>query len=194
MGSSYNFRNKMKLKSSFRNVRVAGTNDDHYCLPKNKFFLHAWERFRKRYREDFQRDIFRAMAVAGIILADWERVFVNAVDAKPPFQDLDRKVYKGEICSPFEFFVQKLAREGKWRIHYPPLCPEWLFPYKYSQQDYLCDLETYWEDVDNAYYRPWGMRCIGEDSPEVARIKWLGEVAREEIDEVARQTGLYLKR
>ena len=114
--------------------------------------------------------------------------------ATAPFQDLDRKCFKGDLSDPFTYFADRLAKEGKWRIHYPPLCPEWLFPYDYSQEQYLNDLELYWENVDNAYYRPWSTLRIGEDSPETARIKRLGEIARQEIDVVARHAGLYLKR
>jgi hypothetical protein len=37
------------------------------------------------------------------------------LDGKPPFHDLGRKAFKGEVLSPFEYFWEKLAREGKWR-------------------------------------------------------------------------------
>ena len=187
--------NKMKPNSLyFRSERVAGTNDSDYRLPPFVFVMGPWGTFRRRYLEDYQQGILRALAVGGIVPNDWDRVFSCAVDGKPPFHDLDRKAYKGEIASPFDYFVEGLIQEGKWRIHYPPLCPEWLFPYNYAQRDYLNDLERYWENVDNSYYRPWPTRAVGEDSPEVARLKWLGEVAREEIDEVARQAGLYMNR
>lgn len=193
MGSTYNFRKMKPNLQYFRNSHVAGTNDNHYRSASFYVYSLGWLRFRKRCREDYQRSLLRALAVTGTIPEDWNRIFDSAADGKPPFQDLDRRAYKGEILDPFDYFMEKLGREGKWRVHYPPLCPEWLLAYEYAQEDYLVDLEEYWENVDNSYYRPWSTRRIGEDSPEVARLKLLGTVAREEIDEVARQAGLYAK-
>lgn len=194
MGSNYNFRSMKPKAPHFKSARVAATSDRQYQLPRIQLYLPPFKRFCKRYLENFQRDSMLALAVTGIIPDDWHDVYGCAVDGKPPFHDLDRKVFKGEITSPFEYFRGRLAREGKWRIHYPPLCPDWLFAYGVSQENYLYALEEFWQDVDNAYYRPWSSLRFGEDSPEVARIKMLGDVARGEIDEVARQTGLYVQR
>ena len=94
---------------------------------------------------------------------------------------------------PLWYFVEKLGRETKLSIHYPPLCPVWLFPYGVSQQSYLDELRRYWDNAHADYFIPWDTTRIGYDTPEVARIKQLGEVSRQQIDEVARRGGLYVK-
>ena len=126
-------------------------------------------------------------------MGDWERILRAVHDAKPPFYEFGRRYFSTQVFAPLAYFVEKLGKEAKLSIHYPPLCPVWLFPYGVTQERYLHDLQRYWDNVHTDYFIPWETTRIGHDTPTVARIKRLGEVSRREIDEVARWGGLHVK-
>lgn len=184
-------------KEMFRGRNPQLTSGDTY--QKWKLILEGpnankWDKLTSRFAEDFQFAILRAMTITGVSCANWDYVFQIIGEAQSPFQDINTLALHGQLPADWRFFAHKLALETYINIFYPCLCPEWLFSYGYSQKQYLSDLAVYWENIADGYYRPWETTRFGEDSPELVRLKKLGQQARSEIDQVARHSEKYIKR
>lgn len=195
--SSYYFPDMKPKAEIFRSTYVSSTGSYHYDNWNSRlegYGAFYWPKFCERFAEDCQFGLLRANAVVGIVESDWESVFRKVYNEESPFEGLGRTYLQGQLSSPWTFFASKLAKDSSFSIHYPPLCPEWLFPYGYDQRQYLYDLEVCWEKVHPDYYKPWATTRIGQDSPEIARLKKIGETARREIDDVARRGAQNLKR
>ena len=182
----------MKLKSGMvpRPLFQAAT-ESTYAYWKDQFCNHSWQEwceFSKKFGETIQFALLRGMTVIGVGCIEWNHVFGDVVEGKPPFQDITNLYLKGQLKAEWRFFAHKIANESLRKLHHPAGCPFWLFPYGYNQQMYLQDLAVYWDNIHEDYYKPWETDLMGEDSPEVARMKRLSWVARQQIDYVGRQS------
>lgn len=153
-----------------------------------------WWLFRRQFNEAFQFAMLRGMTVIGVGCEDWGSLFIEVLGEYSPFKGVVKAYTQGNLKANWPFFAQKIAKETSTSIHYPAIYPEWLVPYGYNQKMYLQDLPVYWDNIHEDYYKPWKTTPIREDSPEVVRVRRLGEVARQEIDEVGRHSQKYLKR
>jgi hypothetical protein len=188
----------MKLKPDMaRYSSVSSTGSYTYSDWKSQLSdsnWHNWSKFSKQFGETFQFAFLRGMTVIGIECSDWDSLFGDVTNESAPFQGMAKLYLQGQLKADWRFFAQKIAKETYKNLHYPAGYPDWLFPYGYNQQMYLQDLTIYWDNIHDDYYKAWEITQIGEDSPEVARMKRLGQVARQEIDQVARQGQQHLKR
>jgi hypothetical protein len=188
----------MKLKPGMtRSSSVSSTGSYTYSSWKDKLSdspYSNWYKCSLQYGESFQFELLRGMTVIGIDCSDWNGLFGDVYQENSPFQKLSKSYVEGGFKETWRFFAHKIANETYKSIHYPAGCPFWLFPYGYDQRRYVQDLAVYWDNIHDDYYRAWETTQIGEDSPEVARMKRLGQVARQEIDKVARHSQQNLKR
>ena len=147
--------------------------------------------FCQQFGEDFQRALLIALAATGWLPYEWNPIFICILHGLSPYADLGKLYLCGQLQDPYQYFLKKLTTERVWFTYFPPTCPEWLFAYQYTQQQYLQDLSQVWDNIRDDYYKPWTITRIGTDSPAVARLKLLGREARQEIDHVARQNNRY---
>jgi hypothetical protein len=197
MDYRYNYYHMRLRVYMVRDNHVSKTDTETYSDWKSQFADYAWRawpKFSLRFGETFQFALLRAMTVLGIESSNWDSLFGDILNESFPFDGITKAHLKGDLKVDWLFFAQKIAKETYKSIHYPAVYPEWLFPYGYSQPMYLQDLPIYWDNIHDDYYKPWDATKIGEDSPEVARMKRLGQVARQEIDEVGRHSQKHLKR
>lgn len=193
---SYSYYTMKPKTELFRSTYVSYTSDYTYHGHANKVQgagADAWRRVEARFGEDTQLAILRAMAVTGVAVDDWEALWNKICFGATPFATMAKEYLEGKIDLNWRYFAEKFAKECYHDLHYPPHCPEWLYPYAYTQRDYLSDLGHYWENIHDDYYNPWAATQLGHDSPEVARLKRLGEEARREMDRVARQSKNHLR-
>ena len=153
-----------------------------------------WAAFCQQFAENFQLALLVALSVSGWLPHEWNPIFMCILNGFSPYADLGKQFLLGQSQDPYQYFLEKLTNERAWCPYLPPTCPEWLFRYQYTQQQYLLDLSQVWDNIPDAYYKPWAITRIGHDSPTVARLKLLSREAREEIDQVAWHGGLYIKR
>ena len=149
--------------------------------------LH-WPRLQLQLAEDFQFGLLRALAVSGTIPGYWDHLFMSIGYGLHPFEDLGKSYFQGTLRNPHQYFLRKLTEECTEGGCLPPVCPEFLFPYRYTQRAYLSDLAQVWENIHEDYYIPWATTRIGQDSPEIARLKKIGREACKEIDLLAGYT------
>jgi hypothetical protein len=196
--NSYWVYHSMKLKPDMVPRPLFSTATEYtYANWKSVFCTFSWQdwcEFSKKFGETIQFALLRGMTVIGVGCGEWNDVFGDVLNGKPPFQDITNLYLKGQLKADWRFFAQKIANESLKSLHHPAGCPFWLFPYGYDQRTYLQDLAVYWDNIHENYHRPWETVLMGEDSPEVARIKRLSWVARQEIDYVASQSQQNLKR
>jgi hypothetical protein len=181
----------------FRNSYVSSTSSSDYNDWKSRFEgynAEPWLKLSERYAEDFQLAILQGMAVTGITCSDWNEIFRDLYHEFSPFQGMSKRYLQGQLAADWGFFAQKLAKETYKSIHYPPVCPEWLFMYGYQQADYLEDLAVYWDQIHDEYFKPWETTRLGQDSPELARLKKISQAAQREIDQVARHGAQQINR
>ena len=196
MYHSYSFYAMKPKANMFRSSYVSSTSSYTYEDWKRRFegySADAWRKLEERFAEDFQFALLRGMAVIGIDCSDWDSLFGDIYRESAPFQGLSKLYVQGQLQADWRYFAKKIALETYKSNHYPPLCPEWLFGYGYTQRQYLSDLEVYWDGIPDDYYKPWASTRIGQDSPEVARLKKIGQEARREIDDVARHSSQHIK-
>jgi hypothetical protein len=188
----------MKLKPGMtRNTSVSSTGSSTYSDWKSQFADYSWRswpKFSQQFGETFQFEMLRGMTVIGISCSDWDDLFGNLYKGEAPFMGFAQSYLKGHLKADWLYFAEFIAKGTYKSLHYPAGCPFWLFPYGYNQKQYLKDLTVYWDNIHDDYYKPWETTQIGEDSPEVARMKRLGQVARQEIDQVGRHGQQNLKR
>ena len=180
----------------FHTTTVAPTSVYSYQNWKSKLegsSAYSWNQLCERLGEEVRYAVLRGMAVVGVVVSDWDTVFNNIHYENPPFQGMSRRYMENSTSLTWIYFNNMLAADKSTRIHYPPLCPEWLFPYGYTQRLYMQDVEAYWSNVHDDYFKPWSTVQLGQDSPEIARLKKIGETARREIDDVARHSAQHLK-
>lgn len=154
----------------------------------------SWQTFCEQFAEDFQFALLLGITVRGLILYDWDDVFRAVCQEYSPFQGFTKMYWQGQLKADWRYFTDKLAEKTSESLYYPTLYPEWLFPYGYIQKQYLQDLAVYWDNLADEYYQVWPDTQLGQDSPEIARLRKLGEAARREIDDVAKHSGQYSKR
>lgn len=188
----------MKGKPNMFRVGYASTPGS-YTYSRWKDYLDGpsanyWLMFSERFAEDFQFALLRGMTIRGTERSDWGDICYKICNESAPFQGFAKACFHGEVKADWQYFAAKLALEITKSIYYPTLYPEWLLPYGYTQRQYLQDLSVYWDNIHDAYYRPWPTTRIGQDSPEVGRLRQLGEVARREIDAVAQHGTQSIKR
>jgi len=147
-----------------------------------------WPAFCQQFAENYQLGLLRALTVMGILPSCWNDVFVSVQCGFSPFENLAKDYFLNALGDPYYYFLGKLNGSTTLLNSLPSSCPEWLFPYRYSQREYLRDLAQVWENVHEDYYIPWATTRIGQDSPEIARLKKIGREAREEIDLLAGYT------
>lgn len=152
-----------------------------------------WRNVCGHLDDDGQYSLLRGMAVLGVSVQDWNAIFRDLYNGSAPFQNTINGSSVGRPSLTWTYFATQLAQRGPKLVHYPPVYPAWLVPYGYSQQQYLQDLSSFWRNIHDHYYHPWPGTILHEDSPEIARIKKIGEEARREIDQVARHSSQYLK-
>jgi hypothetical protein len=145
-----------------------------------------WNKFSEAYAEDFQTAVLRGLTIVGLECSEWSNVFWKICNVSSSFQEFAKACFQGQVRADWQYFATKVAKEISKRIYYPTLYPEWLVPYRYTQRQYLQDLAVFWDNTADAYYKPWPTTRIGQDSPEVTRLRQLGEAARREIDAVAK--------
>lgn len=156
---------------------------------------HEWNRITTCFTEDFQFAILRAVTVTGTCTDRWSSFFQRISERFSPFEDLTRLYMRGLLGPDWHYFAEKIAVDiGYSDRHFPCVYPEWLFPYGYLQRQYLADLALYWDNIPADYSVSWNIAPIGHDSPDIARLKKLGEQARFEIDQIARHSEKYFKR
>ncbi len=197
MYHSYSFYGMKPKANMFRSSYVSSTSSytyEDWASRLEGYGAAPWRELSERFAETFQFALLRGLAVTGIAGSDWNSVFRDVHYEASPFQSVAKLYLQGQLQADWRFFAQKLARETYNSTHYPSLCPEWLFAYGYPQQQYLSDLTVYWDGIPDDYYKPWATTRIGQDSPEVARLKKIGQEARREIDEVARRSSQHIKR
>lgn len=192
MYQSYSFSNTMKPKKDrFRIGYVSYTSSSTYDDWSKRLdgpSAQLWQKLQTRFGEDLQLAMLLGATVIGISDTDLDRVFRSIYEETSPFDALSMTISSGGRTFDFMFFADKLAKETYYDVHYPCLCPEWLFAYGYSQQRYMTDLSLYWDGIPSDYYIPWETTRLGQDSPELARLKRLSQQARSEIDAVARHS------
>lgn len=194
---SYSYYSMKPNEKMFRHTSVTYTGDYTYRDYASKMQgpnADAWKRIQDRFGEDTQQAILRGIAVAGVGISDWEASWNKMCFGVRPFDTMAKDYLERKIDLNWTYFGDKFAKEMYLDVHYPPLCPEWLYPYAYIQRDYLSDLSRYWNNIHDDYYKPWATTQLGKDSPEIARLKRLGEEARREIDQVANHGSQHLKR
>jgi len=147
-----------------------------------------WPDFCQQFAENFQLGLLRALTVMGILPSYWNDVFVAVQSGMWPFENLAKGYFQNTLGDPYYYFLGRLNTDTTVISTLPAPCPEWLFPFRYSQRQYLGDLAYVWDNIQNWYYTPWETTRIGQDSPEVARLKKIGREAREEIDLLAGYT------
>lgn len=189
---------QMKLKPDMtRRSFVSSTSSYTYTDWKRQLVDASWRnwpKFSQQFGETVQFALLRGMTVIGIECSDWDRLFGDVTSEFSPFQGIVKAYLQGQLKADWRFFAQKIAKETDKSLHYPAGYPEWLFPYGYTQPMYLQDLAVYWDTIHDDYYKVWETTQLGEDSPEVARLKRLGQVARQEIEQVGRHSQHTLKR
>jgi hypothetical protein len=160
------------------------------------FTSYEWISLTNRFAEDFQFAILRALTIVGCPCSQWNvAIFRSILEQREPFEDVMQLYLRGVLDADWRYFADKMALDiFRPYTYFPSLFPEWLFPFGYTQQQYLADLGVYWDNIHDEYFRPWSFTRIGLDSPEIARLKNLGKQARSEIDQVARHSEQYLKR
>ncbi len=194
---SYSYYTMKPKPNLLRSNYIASTSSSDYSGWQSQFEDHSWRNWSKlanRYAEDFQFALLRGMTLVGIACYDWDSVFGDIYNEHSPFQGLAKAFLQGHLTADWRSFAKKIALETYKSNHYPAVCPEWLFGYGYTQAQYLQDLAVYWDGIHDDYYKAWDTTRIGQDSPEMARLKKLGAVARQEIDQVARHSTQTLKR
>lgn len=193
----YNY-SQMKFKlGMFRNTYVSSTSQsyyDDYARLLTGYDSDYWKKLEARYAEDFQVALLLGMTVTGIYCYDWKNVFYDLYHEHSPFQNITKLYLQGQLDADWGYFANKMAKESSKSIHYPAVQPVWLFPFGYDQSQYLEDLSVYWDNIHDDYYKPWETTRIGQDSPEIARLKKISQEARREIDMVAKYGGQHAKR
>lgn len=188
----------MKPKPNmFRTSYISSSSSYTYDSWKSRlegYGASDWERLSKQLAENLQFALLRSLAVVGIATSSWDSIFRDIYYEYSPFRGFAKSIQTGQLQADWRFFAKKLALESDKSIYYPSLSPEWLWPYGYQQPQYLTDLGVYWDDIGDEYYKPWATTRLGQDSPEVARLKKIGQEARREMDEVARHSARHTKR
>lgn len=152
-----------------------------------------WHKITEKYWDQTESNLLFAMALVGIAVRDWELVFRAFYNETGPFKGMVKTSLQGRVILIGENFVDRFVQSELAAIHYPPLQPEWLVPYGYTQGDYLFDLHTLWKNVHDDYRKPWDTTQLDEDSTGIDYIRKLGEAARREIDDVAKYGSKHLK-
>jgi hypothetical protein len=193
---SYSYYSMKPKPGMLRYSSVSSTSQSDYNDWKNQMEGYSWRNWPKlstKLAEDVQGALLRGMTVIGIGCSDWDSLFGDVYHEYSPFQGMAKAFPPGQAVD-WRYFAKKIALETYKSNHYPVNCPEWLFPYGYSQKLYLQDLAVYWDNIHEDYFLPWETTRSGQDSPEVVRLKRLGELARQKIDQAARQGSQQLKR
>jgi hypothetical protein len=191
---SYSY-SSMKLKPEYARGSISSTGSYTYSDWKSQLSDSSWRnwpKFCQKFGETFQFALLRGMTVIGIACSDWDSLFGDVYNAVSPFTYLPQYCLKGGSLKDWDVFADIIAKWTSKSPHYPAGCPVWLFPYGYDQKQYLQDLAIFWDNIHDDYYRLWETAQIGGDSPEVTRLKYLGNVARKEIDQVAQHSTQYL--
>jgi hypothetical protein len=177
----------MKRKEGmFKDTSSVSTHDYRYW----KNYLEgsrasSWVKLNERFAEDYQFALLRAITIVGIAETLWNSVFDDVYKEKEPFEGLCKLHFEGQLKPDWHFFAKQLALETYRPSYYPARYPEWLLMFGYNHRQYLQDLEVYWDAIHPKYYQPWPGNRLGIDSPEVARLKKLGDLARDEITKIA---------
>jgi len=198
MSRSYSFKSMKpkQLKYGRRSVAVVYTSDSTYSNWRDYLegaYAEPWRNVTSRFGDYPQNTLLKALAITGTACSDWNKIFRALYEGRKPFENLAKEYLQEKLRLEWEFFAEKVAQDNT--VHFPPLCPEWLFNYgSQSQQFYVQALNYYWDDIDDAYYKPWEVTRLGHDYPDTVRLRKLGQQARDEIDQVARHSEQYLKR
>lgn len=191
---SYYFSNMKPKQGVFNTTYVGSTSTgtyEHYEGFFNgseyvgSYGKNYWPLLEDRWAEDYQLAILRALTISGVSVYQMVEVFRYIYNEDGPFRGLGNDALLGKLRPDWKAFIDKIGKYSSWSHYYPCLCPAWLFPFNYTQKQYLSDLAVYWDNVPSDYGKPWDVTRIGEDSPEVARIRKVGKEARREIDVTA---------
>jgi hypothetical protein len=186
---TYSYGSMKPKADKFRSTYVSTPGSSTY---KNwKDYLEGpsandWNTFSERFAEDFQFALLVGVTIRGMACSDWRDICRTLCNESAPFQSFSKLCFQGQVKADWQYFAAKLALETSKGIYYPTLYPEWLVPNGYTQRQYLQDLAVYWDNIHDEYYKPWPTTRIGQDSPELARLRKLGQEARREIDAVAK--------
>lgn len=197
MTNYYAFSSMTKKANKFKALLVDPTSDADYMGWEAYFSgeehlrnndINYWTKLDQRYAEDVQLTILKSIAVVGLKVESWNRVFRLVSLELLFFTRFASKIVSGDYNANNLFLVVscRLTDSYQCTYGYPCVDPAWLYQYDYSQDQYLMDLTEYWDNIHPEYSKPWGNTRIGQDSPEVARIKRIAREGRHEIDETAR--------
>jgi hypothetical protein len=189
---SYHYSAMKPKRERFRSTYVASTSQTYY--DEWKKYLEGpdsdpWQKLTEQFAESMQSNLLLALTMVGIYPSDWNDIFRALINESSPFQGFGRLYWNRQMDD--YWFTDKIVKETSKTIHYPAVYPEWFVLYGSKAVDplqpiYLVLLAEYWDNIHDDYYKLWPTTRIGQDSPESARLRQLGETARREIDAVAK--------
>jgi len=197
--SLYNFYEMRKKKYVFASDSIGSTYDRTYEGWEEHFSgqpyvgyhsTNYWAKLQERFGEKVQLSILLAVTIPGIAVSDWKEVFAdiyNETGLFPKFS-YDLTFYDAEDnLDWWALYADRIAKSNRFTNYYPCVTPQWLYPYSYylNQYRYIGNLQQMWLNIHTDYHIPWEGTRLGQDSPEVARIRMVGQEARREIDVTA---------
>lgn len=195
--SSYSFYEMKKKPDEFASSSITSTSNSDYTGWEEHFSgkeyvgyydTNYWAKLEERYGENVQFAILKAMTLTGVRVYQWKEVFSAIYKETSPFEKFSSDIASRHTNANWLLLTvaRKIAQNRSWHNQYPCVDPVWLYQFGYQQPQYLRDLAAFWDDIHAEYAKPWGNTYIGQDSPEVARIKKVAREGRREIDVTAK--------
>lgn len=146
-----------------------------------KSAISGWQQIAERYADSVQETILCATAISGVSGYQFSRLFDDLYLGNGSFKSIHLDWLTQQAAPTLDALIQNITTQSWYYPHYPIHCPLLLTTYGYGQSDYLQDLDTYWENIDQAYYAAWDTMRIGVDSPAVAEMRRVSQTALNEM-------------
>lgn len=137
-----------------------------------------------RYSHTMVKTILRSLVLLGVQDADSCNLMQEIYDGTNGFNSIHANWLQCRMTPTLDEMVWLISKSHIEDAVLPVIHPQFLEQYGYSQEDYVRDLSTYWEDIEPVYFQAWDTTHIGVDTVDTSAIRQIGQQAIEEMTQL----------